>query len=401
MPEPSPQRLAIKLKPAAEKSVKQGHPWVYDKGISKINKEGKAGDLAIIFDSKKNKFLALGLYDPDSPIRIKMIAFGQSTNLNQDWFLEKVATAYQIRQPLFKQNTNAYRLLYGENDGLPGCIADVYNKVLVLKIYSAIWFPYLDWLVAALQESSGCETMLLRLNRNLQQNDAYAKYKDGMVILGTLKEEEVYFTENGVRFCANVIKGHKTGFFLDHRFNRKKVGDLSKGKTVLDVFSYTGGFSTHALANGAKQVTSVDISAPALAFAKKNVALNAHKGSHETIAQDAFKALQEMLKSRRKFDIVVIDPPSFAKKQSEIEKAIHQYERLAKIGARLVAPKGILILASCSARVSREAFFAANEKGFALSNKRFQCIETVYHDIDHPIGFPEGAYLKAAYYKEV
>ncbi len=392
-----PQRLAIKLRPAAEKSVKQGHPWVYDKGISKINKEGKTGDIAIIFDNKKNKFLGLGLYDADSPIRIKMLS-NQPMQLDADWMLQTVQNAFQIRQPLFESETNAYRLLYGENDGLPGLIADVYDKVLVLKLYTGIWLPYLDWILEALEQTSGCDCTVLRLNRQLQQSPVIA-WEDGTIIRGGLKNEEVHFIENGVRFCANVIKGHKTGFFLDHRFNRHKVGQLAKDKTVLDVFSYTGGFSTHALAGGARSVSSVDISVPALAFAKKNAALNPHQGQHETIAKDAFKALQEMIQESRQFDIVVIDPPSFAKRQSEIPNAIRQYERLAQLGAQLVKNNGVLLLASCSARVTSDDFFQANENGFQKANRSFQLLEKVFHDIDHPISFKEGAYLKAAYYE--
>src|SRR5690606_21539908 len=184
-------------------------------------------------------------------------------------------------------NTNSYRLVFGENDGFPGFITDVYAEVMVVKLYSAIWFPYLQDILELLIEVSGCKTVVLRLSRNLQAQN-YFDLKDGMVLYGTLKNEEVVFVEHGVLFTANVIKGHKTGYFLDHRENRRRVGELAKNKTVLDVFSYAGGFSVHALAGGAEGVTSVDISKQALELATSNAALNGFVDNHYTLAGDAF-----------------------------------------------------------------------------------------------------------------
>ena len=204
--------------------------------------------------------------------------------------------------------------------------------------------------------------------------------------------------EHGVHFSANVVKGHKTGFFLDHRHNRKRVGALSKGKTVLDIFAYAGGFSIHALVGGASKVTSVDISAKALEMATKNAALNTFKGRHETVAGDAFEVLKKFKSNDQKFDIVVIDPPSFAKSKEEIKTAIHKYTELAKLGAQLVQKNGILVLASCSSRVTPEEFLDSHQVAFKNTGIRFKQLEMTYHDIDHPISFPEGAYLKCVYY---
>ncbi len=392
-------RIAIKLKPTAERKVKKRHPWVFEGSITKQSGEGEAGDLAIIFDSKKNKFLACGLYDPDSPIRIKLLQYHQSANIDSDWFFQKITAAFDLRKPLLFTETNSYRLIYGENDGLPGMIADVYKNVLVLKLYSAIWFPYLKLFLPHLVELSHCTTVVLRLSRSLQTKAAKHDYKEGQVIFGELDNEVVIFKEHGLQFSANVIHGHKTGFFLDHRANRKKVGELAANKKVLDVFSYAGGFSVHALVGGAKEVVSIDISGKALEIAKQNAALNPHKGIHRTLAVDAFEGMQSLLQNGEQFDLIIIDPPSFAKRESELEKASQHYHQLAVLGTQLVKTGGTLLLASCSSRVNAEAFFMISENAIQSTGRSFKLLEKTFHDIDHPIGFSEGAYLKAAYYK--
>jgi len=394
-----PKRIAIKLKPATERMVKKGHPWVFDKGIIKQSEKGQSGDLAIIFDTKKNKFLACGLYDPNSPIRIKVLQVHESATIDSEWFKQKVQKAYNIRKPLIAGNTNSYRLIHGENDGLPSCVVDIYDKVLVIKLYSAIWFPYLDEILPHLLTISQCETAVLRLSRSVQSLQNNEKYKDGQILVGELANEEVLFKEHGLLFSANVIKGHKTGYFLDHRHNRKKVGEMAKGKTVLDLFSYAGGFSVHALAKGAKAVTSLDVSAQALELAKKNVALNPHNGFHTTMAMDVFDGLNLLLRKKEYFDIVIIDPPSFAKKASEIEKAKESYKRLVNSGAKLVRKGGILVMASCSSRILATEFFELVQEVLESQPKRVKLFFKTDHDIDHPVNFTEGAYLKCGYYK--
>jgi len=393
-----PQRLAVKLTAVGERSVRSNHPWIFEDSIEKINKEGRSGDIAIIFSHTKNKAIGVGLYDPDSPIRIKMLYNKGGINLDAKFFSDKINRAYAIRIPLLETQTNSYRLLFGENDGFPGFIADVYDKVLVVKLYSAIWFPYLKLILKHLIEVSSCETVVLRLSRNLQQQkETYGLY-EGQVLYGTLTNEVIPFIEHGVHFSANVIKGHKTGYFLDHRDNRKRVGELSSNKTVLDVFSYAGGFSVHALANGAKEVTSLDISKQALAIALENGKLNTFSGKHHTLAGDAFEILQQLINTHKTFDVVVIDPPSFAKSKKEIEMAKKKYQQLAQMGVLLTAKGGILMLASCSSRITTNTFFEINMRVLKAQPRLFSVLDTTQHDIDHPITFPEGAYLKSGYY---
>ena len=394
-----PKTLATKLTAKGENYVQQGHPWVFSDSIVKINDDAQTGDLAIIFGKRKNAMIGIGLYDADSPIRIKMIhSDAAPAKINADFFLKKIKIAHQKRLQLLKTETTSYRLIFGENDGFPSLIADVYESVLVVKLYSEIWLPYLQTILESLIVVSKAKTVVMRLSRGLQNSNSH-NLKDGEVIYGNLENEVVKFVEHGVNFSANVIKGHKTGYFLDHRENRRQVGLLSKGKTVLDVFSYAGGFSVHALANGAKEVTSLDISAQALEIAIQNGKLNEYSGQHHIIAGDAFNILKEFVSEEKTFDVVVIDPPSFAKQQSEIQLAKKKYAQLAELGAKLTASKGLLVLASCSSRVSAQSFYDINEQTLKKSGRPFSVIQKTQHDIDHPVGFPEGAYLKCGYYR--
>jgi 23S rRNA (cytosine1962-C5)-methyltransferase len=394
-----PKRLAVKLNAKGEQFVLQNHPWVFSDNIVKIKDNAQAGDLAIVFGKNKNRVIGLGLYDPNSPIRIKMLhSSTEKAEINAEFFHHKIQDAYSKRESLLKTNTNSYRLLFGENDGFPGLIADVYAKVLVVKIYSEIWLPYLETIIPSLQQISNVDTIVVRLSRSLE-NSKLHELQNGEVIFGTLENEVVEFVEHNVNFSANVIKGHKTGYFLDHRANRKQVGEWSNGKTVLDVFSYAGGFSVHALFNQAKEVTSLDISKQALEIALQNGKLNNYSGKHKVNAGDAFEELKKLIKNKVTFDVVVIDPPSFAKQASEIELAKKKYSQLAKLGEQLTAKNGLLVLASCSSRVLSQAFLDINSQALGSSNRKYKVVLKTQHDSDHPIGFPEGAYLKCGYYR--
>lgn len=393
------KRLAVKLNSKGEKYVKSGHPWVFSNNILKINPNACTGDLAIIFDKTKNKVIGIGLYDANSPIRVKIIHSGlEKVEINNKFFLSKIKIAYYKREQLLKTTTNSYRLLFGENDGFPGLIADVYASVLVVKIYSEIWLPYLEEILSALQYISKANTIVIRLSRILQQLKSH-NLNDGDVVYGSLEHDVVNFIEHGVHFSANVINGHKTGYFLDHRANRRQVGVWSKNKTVLDVFSYAGGFSVHALANGAKEVTSLDISKQALQIAVKNGKLNSYSGKHNTIIGDAFKTLKLLIDNKAKYNVVVIDPPSFAKQASEISLAKKKYAQLAVLGEKLTAKNGLLVLASCSSRILASEFLDINQKILKAQSRKFSLILKTQHDLDHPINFPEGAYLKTGYYQ--
>ncbi len=398
-PKIASQNIAIKVKPAAERAIKQGHPWVYDNGITKQSSDGQAGDIAIIYDKKKNKFLAVGLYDPTSPIRIKILSH-QPARINQAWFVEKLKQAQAIRQPLIDSGTTGYRLIYGESDHFPALIIDRYNDTLVMKIYSAMWIPHLETILLALQESISFDRLVLRLSRNIDAGKF--GLSDGQVLMGEPITAPIQFIESGLTLEADVIHGHKTGFFFDQRDNRQRVRDLAQGRTVLDIFSYVGAFTVYAMAGGAISVTALDISQPAMDALNANMQLNDFDISQvETMVDDAFKGMQYLAKQNRQFDMVIVDPPSFAKSQAEVDRALSSYKRLVQLALPLVSTGGILVMASCSSRIKPDVFFnlifnTANQTGYGLD-----IIEQTSHAIDHPIGFPEAEYLKAMFAKVV
>lgn len=402
LPLPSEKRIALRVSPAAERWIRRGHPWLYDKAVRQQSHDGRPGDLAVIFD-RKGRFLAIGLYAPASPIRVRVLAQGQPTKIDADWFLYKLEAAAEQRQPLLQNNTTGYRLIHGENDGLPGLVIDRYGESYVLKLYTTAWVPHLPDLLRGLTAVAQPQRVVLRLSRFVQRQEAdlYGLH-EGQLLLGKPLRNGVRFLENGLYFEADVVQGQKTGFFLDQRDNRARVEKLAEGRRVLNVFAYTGGFSLYAARGGAKEVVSLDISQPALANAMRNFKLNrAHEAvaatEHELLVGDAFLTMKQLIANRRRFEMVIIDPPAFAKRKEEVERAVSVYGRLVRLGLHLLKPGGILVMSSCSSRVSADDFFELVNKTALGVGRPLQEIERIGHALDHPITFPEGAYLKCLF----
>ncbi|GAB4521980.1 MAG: 23S rRNA (cytosine(2499)-C(5))-methyltransferase [Anaerolineae bacterium] len=396
------KRLALHVTRHAERALREGHPWLFDQSITKQNQDGQPGDLAVIFDHK-NRFLAIGLYDPVSPIRVKVLHHTTSTQINRAWFIEKIAQAVLRRAPLMESETNGYRLIHGENDGLPGLVVDRYADTLVIKLYSAAWIPHVDDVIVGLQAAQPHHRLVLRLNRQMQQAPELNNgLVDGQILTGDPLDEPIVIQENGLRFYADVVHGHKTGFFFDQRDNRAFAGKLARGRRVLDVYAYAGAFSLYAASGGAQQVLSLDISAPALVDAQKNFALNQEHpavaaAQHDILVADAFEGLRQLHTEGRSFNMVIVDPPSFAKSAEEVDRALVAYRQLTELALNVLEPQGVFVMASCSSRVSAEVFFhtvhgAASQAGRLLMEQR-----RTAHALDHPIGFPEGAYLKCLF----
>lgn len=402
LPKPSPQRIALRVAAPAERALRQGHPWVFDQSIIEQSHSGVPGDLAVIFDSKR-KFQAIGLYDPTSPIRVRILQQGKPATIDQSWFQEKINIAATLREPLKKQDTDGYRLVHGENDGLPGLIVDRYAETLVIKLYTAAWVPHLKEICAALAHIQPSERLILRLSRSLNKQTKYLYgLTDGMTLSGHTPKSLLLFNENGLTFECDPINGQKTGFFLDQRENRERVKRLSKGKSVLNIFSYTGGFSIYAAAGGAKEVVSVDFSGPATEATLHNIAHNQGRpnvknATFETIAKDAFEVLVQMKEEKRGFDIVILDPPMFAQNQAQIEAALSAYGRLTRLGLGVLKPGGILVQASCSSRVDTESFFDTVHRSAKEAGRPLREIERTGHALDHPVTFKEGTYLKCLF----
>jgi len=371
--------------------VRKGHPWVYSDSLSYITRDGDVGELGIIYD-KKDKFLAVGLYDPFSHIRFRVLHAGKAVKVDRDFWINRMQAAKERRAGLFDERTNAHRWISGESDGFPGLVVDRYADVLVLKLYSAVWLPRLEEIVDCLKEVFQPGAIVLRLSRNSQEI-AFNRWKLMEGVIHGSTENLVVFSENGILMEAEVIKGQKTGFFLDQRDNRSRVEQLAKGRDVLNAFSFSGGFSLYAARGGAKSIADLDISKHALDSAARNYALNPWAAStpHETIQADAFEWLANG--PRRAFDLIVCDPPSLAKRETDRPGAIRAYHSLAVSCLRRLRPGGILVAASCSAHVSQEEFFGAVMDAAARQGPVTE-LWSADHAPDHPATFPEARYLK-------
>jgi len=398
---PAVARLRLRITATAESILRSGHPWLFADSIHELNRTGQPGELAVIFD-RKDKFLAVGLFDPDSPIRVRILHVGKPQTIDAAWWQARLERALARRTGLFDAQTTGYRLIHGESDGWPGLVLDRYDTTLVLKLYTAVWLPRLGEILALIQTVVPSASIVLRLSRNLQAfAEKQFQRRDGQVVFGATPAGAVIFSENGVRFEADVLRGQKTGFFLDQRENRREVETLSRGRRVLNAFSFSGGFSVYAARGGARSVTDLDISAHALESAKRNFALNqAAPGvaacRHETVQADVFKWLET---DPGKFDLIVLDPPSLAKRATEREGAIRAYERLNAQGIAKLAREGVLVAGSCSAHVPATEFFDAVRRAALKSGRKFTELKTLQHPPDHPAGFKEAEYLKVIYLK--
>jgi 23S rRNA (cytosine1962-C5)-methyltransferase len=384
----------------AESVLRAGHPWLYADRIREQNRSGQLGELGVIYD-RKDRFLAVGLFDPDSPIRLRVLHTGKPEPVNRDWWRRRLDRALERRRGLFDDQTTGFRWIHGESDGWPGLVLDRYAATLVLKIYTAAWLPRLEEVLSLLREVLRPERVVLRLSRNIQETagNVFGR-KDGDVLEGSVPEHTVVFRESGILFEAEVLRGQKTGFFLDQRENRRRVETLAGGRRVLNAFSFSGGFSLYAARGGAVAVTDLDISAHALASAKRNFALNAACASiaacrHETAQADVFEWLGGNEKG--KFGMVILDPPSLARREPERGGALRAYERLASLGIGLLSGKGILVACSCSAHVTAREFFDTVRRASGRCGREFEELATTGHAPDHPATFQEAEYLKAIY----
>ena len=393
-------RLRLRIFPAAESKLRAGHPWLYSDSIKSQNRPGIAGELAVIYDAR-DRFLAAGLFDPHSPIRVRILHLGKAQPLDESWWDQRLQQTLERRRHLFDAQTTGYRWINGESDGFPGLVLDRYAETLVLKLYTAAWLPRLDDAVRLIQRRLQPRGLVLRLSRNIQAiaRDEFNR-RDGDILSGPPIAGAVVFLENGLRFEADVLRGQKTGFFLDQRENRRQVEGLARERVVLNAFSFSGGFSLYAARGGATSVTDLDLSAHALTAAQRNFSLNADNGTvhrcrHHAIKADAFEWLPANLK--RKFDLVVLDPPSLAKRQSERPGAIRAYRQLAGWGIQLLNKNGILLACSCSAHVTAPEFFSAVRQVAQTSGRPVQELATMHHAADHPAAFQEAEYLKSIY----
>jgi 23S rRNA (cytosine1962-C5)-methyltransferase len=390
--------LRLRITAAAETAVRSGHPWVFGDSVRELNRDGQAGELAVIYD-REDRFLAIGLFDPDSPIRVRVLHRGKPEPITDAWWTARLEETLARRQDVFDELTTGGRLIHGESDGWPGLVLDRYDTTLVLKLYSGAWLPRLDEVADVIRARLQPDRLVLRLSRNVRVAAAGSGREEG-VLSGAAPAGPVIFTESGLRFEADVLRGQKTGFFLDQRENRRRVETLARGRRVLNAFSFSGGFSLYAARGGAVSATDLDLSAHALAAAERNFALNASVASmarcrHESAQGDAFDWLGAQ--ADRKFDLIVLDPPSFAPREAGRAAALRAYERLAGLGMARLERDGILVACSCSAHVSAREFFDAVRRAASRTKRKFNELAVTGHPPDHPVGFKEAEYLKGIY----
>ena len=386
---------SVKLKKGKEKAVRQLHPWVFSGAIDQIKGNPDNGDIIRVTDSN-NDFLAYGFFNSKSRVAVRLLEWNLETEINESWWRRKIKIAVKHRDELNTEDTNTYRLIFSEADFLPGLIVDRYADFLSVQILTSGIENIKHIILDELQQ-------LLSPKGIFDRSDASARAHEGMdassggILLGTEPPEFVSVKENGIFYQVNIAEGQKSGFYCDQRDNRKWVADHVKDKKVLDCFSYSGGFSLNAMAKGAKEVISVDSSAPALDTLKRNMEINDFNSiPHRLIQSDVNKQLRAFREVNEKFDVIILDPPKYAPSRSALTKASRAYKDLNRMAMLLLEEGGLLATYSCSGAVDIGMFKQIIAWAALDAGKEVQFIQQFSQPADHPVrsSFPEGEYLK-------
>ena len=381
------------LKKGRERSLKRRHPWIFSGAVEKAG--GTPGETLEVRDSS-GKVLAHAAYSPKSQIRARVWTFDPGEAIDAGFFRNRIEKALALRDALpAAKHTNALRLLNGESDGLPGLVVDRYADVLVAQFLAAGVERWRDTILDSLTEIAGCEAIF-------ERSDAEVRKLEGLeprvgFARGNRNAARCPIIEYGLNFRVDVEQGQKTGFFLDQRENRQRVRALAAGREVLDGFSYTGGFAISALAGGAKRITAVESSAPALEVAKENLAANPLDASKvEFVQADVFARLRTLRDQNAKYDLIILDPPKFAPTAAQVKNAARAYKDINLLALKLLAPAGLLATFSCSGGVSAELFQSIVAGAAADAGAGAKILERFGAAADHPVAleFPEGEYLK-------
>ena len=384
------------LNPGKERSLLRRHPWVFAGSVARLEGRARPGDIVEVV-ADDGRFLGRAAWSPESQIRARMWSFAADITIDHAFFKRRVAesVARRATHPLLA-GESGLRLIHGESDGLPGVIADRFGDVVVVQLTSAGAEKWREALVAALVQATGCTAVYERSDSDVRGLEGLGP-KTGCVH-GELPKDVLTIVENGVRMEVDVISGHKTGFYLDQRDNRRLTGLLAAGRSVLNCFCYTGGFSLQALAGGATAVLSIDSSAPALDGARRNLAMNPQLDASraEWLQADVFEALRALKSEGRRFDLIVLDPPKFAPSAAHADRASRAYKDINLFGFRLLNPGGILMTYSCSGGIGLELFQKIVAGAAIDAGVDARILHRLSAAADHPIGLavPEGEYLK-------
>ena len=381
------------LKKGREKPIKLLHPWIFSGAIKRIEGEPDPGETVSVVDSEGN-FLAQGAFSPESQIQVRIWTWAENQIINKDFLHKKISSSLDYRDQI-GYHFPMRRLIHGESDGLPGIIADQYGETLVLQLLSCGAEFWKDDLVDILAERGGFKTIYERSDVQVRKLEGLPLRKG--TLFGPDPDDLIEIREKEFKYWIDIYKGHKTGYYLDQRENRKKIGKLCRGKSVLDCFSYSGGFGMNALKNGAENLTLVDESAGALDLAEKHIRDNGLDLQKVTFKQgDVFEVLRKFRDRAESFDVIILDPPKFAPTAALADRAARGYKDINLLGFKLLNQNGFLATFSCSGGISREFFLkilsgAARD---AAVNPKIQLHMRQSADHSSNLTFPEGNYLK-------
>ncbi len=372
--------ITLDLPDSLESRLRQGHPWVYR------NQVPGAPDLpsGTWVRVRCRRFSAVGLWDAQSAITVRL--FSARAVPDPDWVADRVAEAWELRAPVRASPTSAYRWIYGESDGLPGIVVDLYGEFALIQTYVESVEGLVPWVADALHAHAGLQGILWRRREGTLDP-----------VWGRLPPRDLTVEEHGLLFYADLVAGQKTGLFLDQRENRRALAAWCRGQRVLDCFCYGGAFSLYALREGAVSITACDAAAVAVEVAQCNFHLNGFDPSaHTFLVQDCFVLLEQLAREGQRFDVVILDPPSFARERQSRHAAERAYVRLNRLALGCVRPGGLLASASCTSQVSPQAFRAALAEAARQAGRRLLIVYDAGQAIDHPVPahFPEARYLK-------
>jgi 23S rRNA (cytosine1962-C5)-methyltransferase len=384
------------LKPEREKSLNRRHPWVFEGAVEKEMGKPRIGSTVDII-SNTGEWLAKGAYSPHSQIRARVWTFDKNTIVDNNFFKNRISAAFEKRKPWLRTTqTNAYRLVAGESDGLPGITIDVYANVIVMQVLSAGGEKHKAKIVHALK--SFFPDFIIH-----ERSDVAVRKKEGLELevhthIGELPDT-VIITENGVNIEVDLVNGHKTGFYLDQRLNRKIAGTYCEHKKVLNCFSYSGTFGVYAALKNAASVVNIDVSQAALDTGRRNLTLNVDEetaGKVTDLKADVFEQLRTYHQNGEKFDVIIMDPPKFIENKRQITQAARGYKDINRLACELLNDGGILITFSCSGLMPSDLFNKVIADAALDANASLSIVQRLHQDYDHMVAsyFPEGYYLK-------
>lgn len=383
------------LKPQRTHRIRAGHPWVFAGEVQKVSGEEQPGEIVQVKDAK-GKFVGYGTVNPNSGILVRLLTRDEHATLDDAWWHDRLAECLALRQE-YVTGTDAYRLVHSEADGLPGLVVDRYGDFLSVQILSMGIEARRDLIIRSLAD-------LVKPRGIFERSDVSVRRLEGLeersgVLWGTEPPRDLVIHEGSYQLQVDIHEGQKTGFFLDQRPNRLRVGELAKGRRVLNAFSYSGGFTMAAALGGASEVVSVDISAEAIALGEANARLNGVTDRCRWVTANAFDFLREQEKAKERYDLIILDPPAFTKSKESIPGAIRGYKEINLRAIRMLRPGGMLVSASCSHHMDAETFVSVIQDAANDSGRRLRQLDLRGAGLDHPVlpAAPETNYLKCFY----